>query len=150
MKKDTIKIYYNEKVGEEKMGTTNVEYLWKARKRNALGLPWTFTEYTLKEDTLIISTGVLNKRYDEIRLYRIRDFTVNRSFGQRLMGLGTIHVCSSDSSTPEFDIKNIKDVMKVKDLISNQVEESRKKAGVSTSEFIGRNNNMPHPEEPRK
>ena len=121
------------------MGNVNVEYLWKARKRNALGLPWTFTEYFLKEDTLMISSGFFNKRYDEIRLYRIRDFTIKRSFWQRLIGLGTIHVCSSDSSTPEFDIINIKDVMKIKDLISNQVEESRKKAGVHTSEFIGRN-----------
>jgi len=133
------------------MGTVDVEYLWKAKKRNALGLPWTFTEYILKEDTFTISTGVFNKRYDEIRLYRIRDFTVKRSFRQRLMGLGTIHVCSSDSSTPEFDIANIKDVMKVKDLMSNQVEESRKKAGVSTSEFIGRGGAMPpHPEEPKR
>lgn len=136
--------------GEKNMGTVTVDYLWKARKRNALGLPWTFTEYILKEDTLIVSTGVLNKRYDETRLYRIRDFTVRRNFWQRIQGLGTIHVCSSDSSTPEFDIVNIKDVMRVKDLISNQVEESRKKAGVSTSEFIGRNGNMPHPEDPRK
>ena len=127
------------------MGTVSVEYLWKARKRNALGLPWTFTEYILKEDVLIVSTGVLSKRYDETRLYRIRDFTVKRSFWQRIIGLGTIHICSADSSTPEFDIKNIKDVMRVKDLISNQVEESRKRAGVSTSEFISRTM-PPHPE----
>ena len=121
-----------------KMGNVSVDYLWKARKRNALGLPWTFTEYFLKEDIFMISSGVFNKRYDEIRLYRIKDFTVKCNFGQRLLGLGTIHVCSSDSTTPEFDIKNIKDVMKVKDLISNQVEASRQKAGVHTSEFIGR------------
>lgn len=119
------------------MSKVTVDYLWKSRKRNSLGLPWTFTEYILKEDIFIISTGVLNKRYDEMRLYRIKDFTVKRSFFQRLMGLGTIHVCSADSSTPEFDIVNIKDVMKVKDLISDQVEISRKKAGVSMSEFIG-------------
>lgn len=132
------------------MGKVITEYLWKARKRNFLGLPWTFTEYILKDDTLTVSTGILNKRYDETRLYRIRDFTVKCSLWQRIIGLGTIHVCSSDSSTPEFDIINIKNVMKVKDLISNQVEESRKKAGVSTSEFIGRGAAMPHLEETRK
>ena len=127
------------------MGEVIVDYLWKARKRNALGLPWTFTEYVLKDDTLIVSSGVFSKRYDETRLYRIRDFTVKRSFWQRILGLGTIHICSADSSTPEFDITNIKDVMKVKDLISNQVEQSRQKAGVSTNEFIGRGAPM-HPE----
>ena len=116
----------------------SIEYLWKARKRNFLGLPWTFTQYILKEDVFTISTGFLNKRYDDTRLYRIRDFTVKRNLWQRMLGLGTIHVCSSDSSTPEFDIVNIRNVLKVKDIISNQVEESRRKAGVSTSEFIGR------------
>ena len=56
-----------------------VDYLWRARKRNCFGLPWTFTVYTLKEDKLCISSGMLNKKYEEIRLYRIRDFTVNCS-----------------------------------------------------------------------
>lgn len=120
------------------MGDSNQNYLWKARKRNMFGLPWTFTEYILKEDVLTISSGFLNKRYDDTRLYRIRDFTVKRSLWQRIIGLGTIHVCSSDSSTPEFDIKNIKDVMNVKDLISNQVEISRSKSGVSVNEFVSR------------
>ncbi len=119
------------------MSKTEVEYLWKARKCNFLGLPWSFTVYTLKEDTFMISSGMLNKRYDETRLYRMRDFTVKRSLLQRIFGLGTIHVCSSDSSTPEFDIVNIRNVLKVKDLLSNQVEISRKNAGVKTSEFIG-------------
>ena len=122
------------------MSEVKVEYLWKERKRNFLGLPWTFTEYILKEDTFMISSGVLSKRYDETRLYRIRDFTVKRSLWQRMMGLGTIHVCSSDSSTPEFDISNIKNVMKVKDLISNQVEISRKNAGIKTNEFLSTGN----------
>ena len=41
-----------------------VDYLWKARKRNFLELPWTFTVYMLKEDKLCVDSGFLNKRYD--------------------------------------------------------------------------------------
>lgn len=113
-----------------------IEYLWKARKRNIFGLPWTFTVYELKEDKLCISSGILNKRYDEIRLYRIKDFTVKRSLFQRIFGLGTVHICSADSTTPEFDIINVRDALKVKDLMSDQVEKARRKAGVSSKELM--------------
>lgn len=113
-----------------------VDYLWRARKRNCFGLPWTFTVYTLKEDKLCISSGMLNKKYEEIRLYRIRDFTVNCSLMQRIFGIGTIHICSADSTTPEFDVQNIRDVVKIKDLMSDQVEKARNNAGVSAREFM--------------
>ena len=113
-----------------------VDYLWRERKRNIFGLPWTFTVYTLKEDKLVISSGILNKKHEEIRLYRIRDFTVNCSLLQRIFKIGTIHICSADSTTPEFDVMNIRDVLKVKDLMSDQVEKARGLAGVSARELM--------------
>ena len=42
--------------------------LWKDRKRIVFGLPWTFTRYTLTEEKLLIETGLLNKREEEVRL----------------------------------------------------------------------------------
>ena len=112
--------------------------LWKARKRNCLffGLPLTFTVYSLDEDSFNIESGFLNKAYEEIKLYRIRDFTVTTSLFQRIFGLGTIRIHSADSSTPKFDVINIKNVKEVKKLISDQVEIAKVKYGVKTSEFI--------------
>jgi hypothetical protein len=49
--------------------------------------------------------------------------------------LGTIKICSADSTCPELYITNIKDVMSVKKLIEMKVDEARKKAGVKTQEF---------------
>ena len=34
--------------------------VWEDRKRNFLGLPWTFTKYTLTPERLFINTGFLN------------------------------------------------------------------------------------------
>ena len=112
--------------------------LWRARKRCVLlfGLPISFTVYSLDEDSLNTERGFLNKTYEEIKLYRIRDFTIRASLFQRMFGLGTIHVCSADSSSPEYDIMNIKDVMKIKELISDQVELAKAKYGVKSTEFI--------------
>ena len=41
------------------MEETGMNYLWSARKRNALGLPWTFTKYAFTEDRLFVTTGLL-------------------------------------------------------------------------------------------
>ena len=43
-------------------------YVWKDRKRIIFGLPWTFTRYYLTEEKLIIDTGFLNRKEEEIRL----------------------------------------------------------------------------------
>ncbi|MBO5349279.1 MAG: PH domain-containing protein [Clostridia bacterium] len=110
--------------------------LWQDRKRTIFGLPWSFTKYKLTEEKLIIQTGLLNIKQEEIRLYRIMDVTLNRPLGQRIWGLGTIHCCSADKSTPEFDIKNIKNSEKVKELLSDAVENERTKKRVSSREFM--------------
>ena len=58
--------------------------VWEDRKRNFLGLPWTFTKYTLTPERLFINTGFLNSREDEVRLYRITDMTLTRSLWQKI------------------------------------------------------------------
>lgn len=110
--------------------------LWQDRKRTIFGLPWTFTKYKLTEEKLLIQTGFLNIKQEEVRLYRIMDVTLNRPLGQRIWGLGTIHCCSADKSTPEFDIKNIKNSEKIKNLLSGQVEEERNKKRVTSREYM--------------
>ena len=110
--------------------------LWNDRKRIIFGLPWTFTKYKLTEEKLIIQTGFFNIKQEEIRLYRILDITLNRKFGQRIFGLGTIHCCSADKSTPEFDIKNIKKSEAVKELLSDNVEQERQRKRVSGREYM--------------
>lgn len=110
--------------------------LWKDRKRTLFGLPWTFTKYKLTEEKLIIQTGFFNIKQEEVRLYRIMDVTLSRKIGQRIWGLGTIHCCSADKSTPEFDIKNIKKSEKIKDILSDQIEDQRNKKRVSSREFM--------------
>ena len=111
-------------------------YLWRDRKRIIFGLPWSFTVYALTEDKLLIEKGIFNKIQEEVRLYRIMDLTLNRSLEERIFGLGTIHCCSGDKSTPEFDILRIKDSERVKDLLSEAVENSRKKNRIGTREFM--------------
>ena len=110
--------------------------VWQDRKRIIFGLPWTFTKYVLTKEKLLIQTGILSTKEEEVRLYRIMDVTLRRSLAQRMFGLGTIHCCSADKSTPEFDIKWIPDSAAVKEKLSDLVEAERMAKRVSGREFM--------------
>lgn len=114
----------------------NTEYKWRERKRTLFGLPLSFTVYKLTEEKLLVETGLFNINQEEVRLYRILDVTLKRSLGQRIFGLGTIHCCSADKTTPEFDIKNIKNSENVKEMLSDLIETQRTKKRVSSREFM--------------
>jgi uncharacterized membrane protein YdbT with pleckstrin-like domain len=116
------------------MGFKGDQYLWKDRKR-FLGMPLSFTRYAISEDRLFLSSGFLNIKDEEILLYRIRDLSVTRSLGQRLCGVGSIAVTSSDKSQPTLLIKNVKNPVAVKELIHQQVEEMKIRRKVRIGEF---------------
>lgn len=114
----------------------NSPIVWSDRKRIIFGLPWSFTRYTLTKEKLFIQTGIFNLREEEIRLYRIMDVTLRRSFWERLFGLGTIHCCSADRSTPEFDILHIRKSAVTKNMLSDMIEAERAEKRVSSREFM--------------
>ena len=113
--------------------------LWRARKRIWCGLPWTFTVYSFDEERIFVDTGFFTKRQDEIRMYRVLDISVTRTFGQRIFGMGTIHLKTSDKTMGDFDIKNIKKVMDVKHQLSDLIETNREKKRVVSREFMSSN-----------
>ena len=114
----------------------SIQYIWKDRKR-ILGMPITFTRYRLSEDRLFCEKGFLNIKQDEVLLYRVRDLQLNMSLGQRIFGVGTICVVSSDKSVPHMDFVNVKDPRNVKELIHRSVEEAKDKRRMRTMEIMG-------------
>ena len=112
-----------------------MEYLWKDRKR-FLGMPLSFTRYALSEDRLFLSVGLLSIKDDELLLYRVRDISSKRSLWQRIFGVGTITVTSSDKSTPNLELKNVKKPMEVKEILHAQVEEMKIRRRVRIGEIM--------------
>ena len=113
-----------------------ITYVWKDRKRY-LGLPLSFTRYKLSEDRLFLSVGFLSIQDDEVLLYRVRDITTSRSLWQRLFGVGTVTVISSDKTMPTLVLKNVKNPIAVKELLHSSVEEMKLKRRVRISELTG-------------
>lgn len=109
--------------------------LWSDKKRH-FGLPISFTKYSLDETRVFIFTGFLNQREEEIQLYRIRDISLSRKLGQRMFGVGSVIIHSSDRTTPILELKNIKNSREVKEMISEGVEKARSAKRMRTTELL--------------
>ena len=113
-----------------------IEYTWKDRKR-ILGMPITFTRYRLSTDRLFCEKGFLNLKQEEVLLYRVRDLELKMTLGQRLFGVGTICVHSSDKTTAHLDLINVKHPREVKELIHESVEAAKDQRRMRTMEVMG-------------
>ena len=113
----------------------NINYLWQDRKRH-LGLPISFTKYALSEDRIFLETGLLNVKYEEINLYRVKDLTLKISFGQKIFGVGSIIVHSADETNAHLEIRNVKNPKEVKELLHTSVEKARASANIRVGEYL--------------
>ena len=118
------------------MATNHLDFIWKDRKR-FLGMPLSFTRYALSEDRLFLSVGFFSIRDDELLLYRVRDITTSRTLWQRIFGVGTLTVVSSDKSQPTLVLKNIRKPLWVKELLHTHVEEMKLRRRVRIGELMG-------------
>lgn len=98
--------------------------IWSDKKR-ILGLPISFTKYSLSEDRLFVDKGFFNLKSEEILLYRVRDLSVVQNFTQRIFGVGSVIIQSSDKSNPTLEIINVKQPKHVKELLHENVEKMK-------------------------
>lgn len=113
-----------------------LQYIWNDRKRY-FGLPLSFTRYRLSEDRLFLEKGFFNIEADEVLLYRVRDLELNLKLTQRIFGVGTVRVHSSDHSIPLLELTNIKRPRQVKEMIHRAVEAAKDKRRMRTMEVMG-------------
>lgn len=111
------------------------QFIWKDRKRY-LGLPLSFTRYALSDDRLFQSVGFFNIRDDELLLYRVRDIITKRNLWQRIFGVGTVTIISSDKSQPTLVLKNIRNPMAFKEMLHEQVEHMKIQRRVRVGEIM--------------
>lgn len=109
--------------------------VWSDKKRH-LGLPISFTKYSLSDDRLFRETGLFNLHEEEVLLYRVSDISLTRSFGQRIFGVGTICVQSSDKTCPHLDLVNVRYPRAIKELIFEKVEAAKDARRMRTTEIL--------------
>ena len=114
---------------------TTITYLWHDRKR-ILGLPISFTKYSMSEDRIFYKVGLLNTRFEEILLYRVLDISLKITLWQRIFGVGSIILKSSDKTLPELMIKNIRHPVEIKEMLHQQVEAMKLRRKMRFGEIV--------------
>ena len=123
---------------EKQILTEPIVFLWKDRIRH-FGLPLSFTRYRLSEDRLFLERGFFSIKVDEVLLYRVRDLNLSMTLWQRIFGVGTIIITSTDKSIPKLYLKNIKNPREVKELIHQTVEKKKDEKRMRPMELMGGN-----------
>ena len=83
-----------------------------------LGLPLSFTTYTITEEIVTIEQGFLNRKEDDCYMYKIQDVTLTTSLFERIMGLGTVICNTGDVTHPRLELTHIKNARAIKDFMS--------------------------------
>ena len=111
---------------------------FKERKRWVFfGLPFTFTVYTIKEDIITIEEGFLNKKENDCYMYKVQDVELQRSFGERTFGIGSVKCYTGDTTDKELLISHVKNAKAIKDFILEASEQSRMKRRTLNTLDIG-------------
>ncbi len=90
-----------------------------------LGLPFTFTKYIVKDDTLTIDAGLFTTTEDDCYMYKIQDVQLRTSFWEKIFKLGTIICFTGDKTNPQLHLHHIKHAREIKEYILRQSEKER-------------------------
>jgi membrane protein YdbS with pleckstrin-like domain len=102
--------------------------IYVERKRTKfLGLPLSYTKYTISGEKLTITSGFLSVTEDDAFMYKIQDIRLTRSPMERIFKLGTITCYTGDTTHPKLVLEHIKRAGIIKDFIMYSSEEARSK-----------------------
>ncbi|BAW79807.1 hypothetical conserved protein [Candidatus Nitrosoglobus terrae] len=85
------------------------------------------TQYELTTHRLKIRQGVINKKMDDLELYRVRDYSLEQPLLLRWFGLENIILQTSDRTDPVVIIRAVKNGEELQGKIREAVEACRAK-----------------------
>ena len=83
------------------------------------------TVFTLTDQRLKFTRGVLSRTTEDLELYRVRDTRFEQGFFERMLGLGRIRLYTTDETSPEIVLPFIADAEGVRERIRALVEARR-------------------------
>ena len=90
-----------------------------------LGLPFTFTKYTVREDGITINSGLLKSFENDCYMYKVQDVEHTASLGERIFGMGTITCYTGDTTHPKLILEHVKRSKEIKNYILEASEAAR-------------------------
>jgi uncharacterized membrane protein YdbT with pleckstrin-like domain len=108
-----------------------------------LGLAWPFLwlrakgkHYRVTTQRIVVETGLFSKKMEQVDLYRITDYVVERPFGQRLLGTGNVVLEAIDSTSPVLRLDALRtDVVALYEKLRAATEASKHRRGVRVVDY---------------
>ncbi len=86
--------------------------------------------YSLTSQRFIHRYGILKRTTDRIELIDVDDISFQQGLIERMVGVGTIQVKSSDVTHPELILRGIDPVQQIADTIDNARRQERRRRGI--------------------
>lgn len=91
--------------------------------------------FELTSERIRVTTGIINQKVDEIELYRVKDTQTFRTWWMRLTGLASIHLQTSDLSTPDLVVPAIPGGVEFREQLRHLVEAERDRKRVRETDI---------------
>jgi uncharacterized membrane protein YdbT with pleckstrin-like domain len=92
--------------------------------------------YRITSERIVVESGLFSKHMEQIDIYRINDYTVERPFSQRIMGTGNIVLTAMDRSTPKLELHALKtDVVALYEQLRKATEREKQRRGVRMVDY---------------
>jgi hypothetical protein len=105
------------------------DILWEGRPFLSISL-----HYTITDERVRVTSGVLGKARENIELVRIQDLDYKQTMSERMINVGDIFIHSHDPSNPRITLKNVKDPDAVYEILRRAVLQARKRHGFTYRE----------------
>jgi len=86
--------------------------------------------YEVNADRIEWSRGILDRRVDNIDMFRVVDLKMRRSLLDCIFGVGTVALITTDKTDPEFVFEKVRDCRDLYDIIKKASLEADRKTGV--------------------
>ena len=86
--------------------------------------------YEVSNDRIEWSRGILDRRVDNIDMFRVVDLKMRRSLLDCIFGVGTVALITTDKTDPEFVFEKVRDCRDLYDIIKKASLEADRKTGV--------------------
>jgi hypothetical protein len=105
--------------------------IWKGRPLLSLVEHVTITNQRIK-----IEHGLVGRSVENFELIRIQDIDLKQNMGERMLGIGDIHILGHDPSNPEITLRNLRKPDEVYENLRRAWLDARKKYGLQFREYM--------------
>ena len=92
-----------------------------------LGLPFTFTKYSIREDMITITSGLFKTVENDCYMYKVQDVERTATLMEKMFHLGTVICFTGDTTHPKLVLEHIRNSKAIKEFILKESEEARLK-----------------------